>query len=507
MRSLHVVTDPATGTDGTDDRWEPPLPLAGRHRLPTFPVEVLPAWVGDYVQAVATETQTPVDLPGCIALAALSASAGGRAEVEVRGRWHEPVNIFTLVALPPGSRKSAVFSAIVRPLLDVERQLADEAKTAIAAAELERRIATDHAEKAARTATAADPAKAREAMGLATDAAMAAASLTVPTVPRLVADDVTPEKAASLLAEHGGRIAVLSAEGGIVGTLAGRYSSAPNYEVFLKGHAGDLYRIDRQGRPAEHIEKPALTLGLAIQPEVLRDLANVPGGRGKGLLGRILYSLPDDLVGRRQIGPPQVPADVANTYHAGLAALTRELAEGTEPAVLTLTPAAADLVLALEAETEPRLATGAEWGHLRDWYGKWVGAIARLAGLLHLAEHTDRTWGHAIAERTWQAAETIGRYYADHALAAFDYMGADPTTENARALLGWIERTRPRSFTVRDAFRANRTHFAKVPDLEPALDLLESHGHVRAAPRPDERRPGRQPSPTYYTHPTHRGEK
>ncbi len=139
-------------------------------------MEALPAWVGDYVQAVATETETPVDLPGRIALAALSTAAGGRAEVEVRGRWHEPVNIFTVVALPPGSRRSAVFSAIIRPLLDVERDLANDAKVAIAAAELERRIATERAEKAARTAIGADPLNAGQAIGLATDAAMAAES-------------------------------------------------------------------------------------------------------------------------------------------------------------------------------------------------------------------------------------------------------------------------------------------------------------------------------------------
>jgi hypothetical protein len=115
--------------------------------------------------------------------------------------------------------------------------------------------------------------------------------MTVPVLPRLIADDITVEAAASLLAEQNGRLAVLSAEGGIFATLAGRYSSGqPNLEVFLKGHAGDLLRVDRKGRPAEHIPQPALTLGLAVQPEVLRDIARMPGFRGRGLLARILYS-------------------------------------------------------------------------------------------------------------------------------------------------------------------------------------------------------------------------
>ena len=77
-----------------------------------FPVDALPSWVADQVAAIAEFTQTPPDLAGCVALAALSTAAGGRATVEIRPGWREPLNIFTAVAMPPGSHKSAVFAAI-----------------------------------------------------------------------------------------------------------------------------------------------------------------------------------------------------------------------------------------------------------------------------------------------------------------------------------------------------------------------------------------------------------
>lgn len=99
---------------------------------------------------------------------------------------------------------------------------------------------------------------------------MNAEAITVPAKPRLVADDITSKTAASLLAEQGGRRAVLSPEGGIFATIAGRYSGTPNLEVLLKGHAGDLMRVDRRPREAEHVDKPGLTMGLAVQPEILR---------------------------------------------------------------------------------------------------------------------------------------------------------------------------------------------------------------------------------------------
>ena len=178
-------------------------------------------------------------------------------------------------------------------------------------AELARRTAQRDAERHANGAANASSPEARtEALGMAADAALAAEQLTVPVRPRLVADDVTAEAAGSLLAEQDGRLAVLSAEGGIFTTIAGRYSTAPNLEVFLKGHAGDLLRVDRVGRAAEHIADPALTLGLAVQPEVLRDIARMPGFRGRGMLARILYAVPPNTVGRRRVGAPAVPAAV-----------------------------------------------------------------------------------------------------------------------------------------------------------------------------------------------------
>ncbi|GAA4550260.1 DUF3987 domain-containing protein [Pseudonocardia xishanensis] len=228
-----------------------PIPLTPRRLVPPFPVDALPPWVADMVLAVAEFTQTPLDLPGCLALAALSTAAGGRAEIEVRPGWREPLNLYTVVAMPPGSRKSAVFAAMTSPLLEAERQLIDAARPRLIEADVARKMAGKEAERrAADGANLRDPAARAEALAAATDAALLA-ERPVAALPRLIADDVTTEAAASLLAEQNGRLAVLSAEGGIFSTLAGRYSSGvPSLEVFLKGHSGDLLRVDRKAGAA-----------------------------------------------------------------------------------------------------------------------------------------------------------------------------------------------------------------------------------------------------------------
>ncbi|MGH2803329.1 MAG: DUF3987 domain-containing protein, partial [Thermoleophilaceae bacterium] len=483
--------------------WDPPTPLAPRRVLPRFPIDTLPGWLADQVAAVATFTQTPPDLAGCLALAALAAAAGGRARVQIRPGWVEPVNLFTVVAMPPGSRKSAVFAAMTAPLLAAEQALAEQAAPAIIEADLAARTARRDAERHATAAANAPTPQARaEALALATDAALTAEQLTIPARPRLVADDITPETAATRLAEQGGRLAVLSAEGGIFTTIAGRYSGAPNLEVFLKGHAGDLLRVDRKTRPAEHVTHPALTLGLAVQPEVLADIAAMPGFRGRGLLARILYALPANTVGHRHIGAPAIPDTTTATYHHNLRALTLSLAPLDPPAALTLADDANQHMLALEAQLEPRLADGADLTHITDWAAKLNGAIARLAALIHLATHLRHGFDQPISTDTLQAAARLGHYYLAHALATFDLMHADPTVDAAHTILDWITRTHTPRFTRRQLFTAiSRARFPKTTDLDAPLTLLENHGYLRRVPTPTPNRPGRPPAPTYDVHP------
>ena len=212
-------------------------------------------------------------------------------------------------------------------------------------------------------------------------------------MPRLVADDITVEAAASLLAEQGGRLAVLSPEGGIFATLAGRYSGTPNLEVFLKGHSGDLLRVDRKGRPPEHVTAPALTLGLAVQPEMLTD------HRRHARLPRPRPARPHPLLPAhldRRPPPDRHPA-AARRRRRGLRQQParpgpRPSPTGPTPPSSRSPPTPRRAVLQFEAELEPQLAPGAALAHVTDWAGKLTGTIARLAGLLHLAGHLRAGW-------------------------------------------------------------------------------------------------------------------
>jgi hypothetical protein len=487
--------------------WEPPVPFGIAGEVPAFPVEVLPSWLGEYVAAVATATQTPPDLAGMLALAVLATVAASAVEVEPRPGWREPLCLFVAVGMDAGARKSAVFTAMTSPVADFERQQAAAALPGITETAVLRRIADQAAATAEAAAGKAPASQQEEARAEAIARAAEAANITVPPVPRWLVDDATPEALAGLLAIYG-RIALLSPEGDVFDQMAGRYNQAgPNLGVYLKGHASDLLKVDRRGRPPEYVERPCLTIGLAVQPEVLRGLAGRPGFGGRGLLARFLYSLPESLVGRRQVGASPVPTAVADRYALELHALAASLATPAgddSPVVLTLDQEADELLLGFERDLEPRLAAGSgDLAHLAGWAAKLAGATCRIAGLLHLAGHLRDGWNQPIGADTFAGAARLAGYLVDHARAVFDLMGADPRVDDARWLLDWITRTNQTQFTRRDAHAAApRGRFPKATSLDPAIGLLQEHGWLRRVDAdPVGPRGGRPASPRFLVNP------
>ncbi|MGO9239515.1 MAG: DUF3987 domain-containing protein [Bryobacteraceae bacterium] len=489
--------------------WEPPVPLS-QFELPTFPTKTLPAWLRAYVEALATATQTPVDLAGMLSLSILSAACAKKVIVRIKEGYEEPVNIFTVTALPSGSRKTAVFSAVAKPLVDYEQAEAKRTAREIAQQHTAYKIKESTLKRNQEQAVTATGTQRQKLIEEAQKLAAELAETSLPVAARFIVDDCTPEKLPGLLRDQGGRMAVLSAEGDVFDLMAGRYSpnKVNNFGVYLRGHAGDAIRVDRVGRAPEFIEAPALTMGLAVQPDVIVGLAQQPGFRERGLLARFLYSLPANLLGRRDTDPPSVPEYVRTAYHDNVLALLRipfgkkEGGERTHE-VLTLDQDAQHRLQLFQQSVEPQLSEFGEMGNMTDWGGKLVGAVVRIAGLLHMAECADAEASryNPISLNTISQAIRIGEYLIPHAWAAFALMGTDEAIENAKAILRWIGQKGLDHFQRRDVQQAMRGRFKRAAEVEAPLAILVEHGMIRQRPEKPIDGPGRSPSPMYDVNP------
>jgi hypothetical protein len=494
--------------------WEPPLPF-GRFVLPSFPLEAIPEQLCAFCAfcaEVAESFQVPPDLPALLALAVSGAALAKRVEVHVRGDHYEPVNVFVVVAMEPSERKSAVFRAVSAPLVEFEREEMERLGPEVERRQTERVILLKALQEAQSQAA---KAKKSEERG---DAQQRAQELTAElretpaiALPRFIADDATPEALSKLLAEQGGRIALLSPEGDVFDLMAGRYSptGVPNLGVYLKGHAGDDHRVDRvsKDRAPEYVRRPALTVGLAVQPEVLRGLMEKRGFRGRGLLGRFIYALPNSLLGHRKLNA----APVSQATREGFACLIRAALRlapvldenGVEhPHIIRVGAEALTELDRFAADVERELRDGGSFAAMRDWAGKLVGAVCRIAGIFHGLKHApSRDPGeHPLDTEAMLCAMAIGEYAITHARAAYFEMGADPAIGLARRVLTWLAEERPAEFSRRDVFNQLRGTVHKVDEVDEPLRLLEAHSYIRE--RQTERSgPGRKPSKRYEVNP------
>lgn len=468
--------------------------------LPSFPLDVLPSALNDMVQATAAHTETPPELAAGFGLAAVASAVQQHIVVEVEPGYREPSSIWTVTALESGTRKTAVASVMTAPLVEAERKECAKAQEKITKIESERETIRVRV-KALREATAKKGSSEDFEDKKQEITKLESTMPEVPPIPRLFVQDITPERLGSIMSENKGRIALISDEGGIFDTLAGRYSSGvPNLDLFLQAHAGSPVRVHRGSRPDVVMDHPALTIALSPQPSVLRGLATQPGFRGRGLLARYLYALPVSRLGYRTLTSQPIPPSVKNLYQSTIETLlkieaVKDSSGHHKPHELTLSPEAHAEWKEFQYAVEEKMRDGGEYEYIRDWAGKLPGAAARLAGLLHSAEHAQTLLVHlTISLYTMRRALALAAFYAVHALVVFDLMGADPDLEKARHVWGWIQRLQKNEFTARECFQALRGTYKRMEQLNPAFPVLIERGYLIEQDPPAEPigKPGRK---------------
>jgi replicative DNA helicase len=481
--------------------WEEPVPLGMREAVPEFDVSLLSSWMGDFASAITAEKGAALDLGAILVLDVVAGGLARHVQVSPRPGWFEPVNLYTVVALAPGQRKSPVFKAALRPVRTLEQQLIraweeQETLTAMAGAIFDKR------RKALIDQAAADqeldPEQLRGRMDELLDGL---GDIEPPPRPRLLAEDVTPEALAGLLADHG-RIIVASDEGGaLFENLAGRYAHGSTaWDTFNKAHSGVDLVVDRKSSGTVIVFDPAITLGIVSQPELLRSLVGKPGADGRGVLARPLYAVPTPAYAEG--ATPAADTAVIEEYARRIRNLyndTPQLEHDDDlhprPAMLTFRHEARESFERFETELnrERRELGGNDLDGdsvYLGWLSKLAGQTARLAAVLHAADHWSDGTGTAaslIDEPTVRRAIQLARYFRAHALAAFGLMGELPDQRRARDILRWLQARTPSeldALTVRAVHRS-RGKGTTAEHVRNALRILEEHGFVRLdrAPR------------------------
>lgn len=483
--------------------WEPPL-LFGEITTPDIPANLLPGWLSEYVKALSDHTQTPPGLAVMLALSVVATCLQKRFLISPRGDdYKEPLNIWTVTALLPSSRKTAVVSAVTNPLDQWEKGQAEIMEDDIRQNKIKRDGNKKRIEVLSKKLAKKGDAKERDKI-IQEIAQIEKNTPEELRPPRLWTSDVTPEELQMMLSRYGEKMALLSDEGGIFEIMAGLYSEGrANIDVFLQAHAGKSIRVNRASREA-YLDSPALSFGLAIQPDILAELSrgNKRRFRGNGALARFLYCLPENNIGTRNVRLHNpIPEKVKSQYEFQIKNLLNikvpiDSTGQNQPIELYLDPDALESWLDFSQEIENKQGPNGEYESFQDWTGKLPGATLRIAGLFHVAEYGESVL--SVKQHTTDKAIELASLLIDHAKAAFDLMVSDQPTEDAKAVFRWIAKQQQPTFTRRECHTVFHGRFAKVDRLINALGILSKRAIIS---EPMKKGTGGRPSTFYAVNP------
>jgi hypothetical protein len=433
-----------------------------------FPLNALPSWLRDMVQATARFAQAQVDMAAVAAIGTLSAAVGRKGWVTL-GRRRFPLHLWIMVVGESGDGKSTVFSELSEPLGRIQRVASAPASvshppvpTVQGRPAWERLDTLDEHEM---------PAPSRlldDATAVVRAALTASGSETL----RLLLDDITPTTLIDLLGSQVTGSALISPEGGFESWLAqGGPVAGQNAATLNRVWDGADFTRERQGRTVP-VERPALTLLVGMQPEPFADFLQHRTLRSRGFTLRFLFVRSEAL--RREYPAPEIDEDVREAFDSAIYRLV-SLAGWPphQPFSIRVSEGAARLNADFLNQLEDRIQAGGDLAHGHPYARRFGSNLLRLAGLLHLARNIG-THGGAVVdlpidEPAMTAAIEVATYFVEQGVAAL----AQPGRSARVSLLDAIE------VLLRDPPSWTGTAVELVVALERAVPLAHRSGWPR----------------------------
>lgn len=461
-------------------------------KLKKFPASCLPPILEDYSNQIEESLQVVNQMIGPALLGVVSICIRGEYDISPKTDWTESINLYMLVINNPSEKKSPVLKEILRPVymyVDKEnknkspRIIAEKLRKNILSKQIEnalRTISTKASKASKGTKGASELVTEDKILDIQTELADLEENGEKPLT--VLADDFTTEALVKLLHENDEKIAVASAEGGIFGMMAGRYSTQPNIDIFLKGFSGEPYVSHRVSGRTETLKKPLIALLLMVQPIIATEAFNNREFRERGLLARFLYSKAGTRIGKRAYRTKAIDPKVRQAWDDLITDLLK-MSEWDHPKTIYLSDEADQLGEEFFNEIEANLYDTYE--DMSDWIGKFFGQTMRIAGVLHVIENRMNAANVKVSAETMKNAIEIGRYFLDHAIYVFLYSGLyDPQeVKDAKYILKRMESTGAEQFSKRDLYQLCRrkTGF-ETADSEAfvkGLEELRKRGYIK----------------------------
>lgn len=438
-------------------------------------LDCLPQALADMCKAVSRSLTVSQDMTAASVLGVLSVCANRHRVIIDDGRdWNEPLALYMLGVAPPGERKSPVLNLLLNPVKEWVRRTNEERRPLIAESKqkyknLQRQL------KKAESDFESGKGSEEETLRLARELESFQKTKEV----RLYSSDTTSEKLADLLSENDGQFSIVSTEPGILEIIGGRYQNgAVNSDLYLQAFNAEPVSVDRKNSGTIILDEPTLSIVLFSQPIVLNKLIERDELRNNGFVDRFLPFAPESCLGRDRFAAPPLPPQVVTRY----ANTIQRLLDIDCTIYLRLSQEARDVFADFYDGFTSSIPLIYE--DLTGWASKHRGCVARIAGLLQLADDG----GAIVSGDNMFKAVCIADYFQEQARILLRNGSTSQAERDAAYILERLKKLKAKTF-INEAgqitlpcrellMNIGRVRLKKKESLFEPLQVLYDMGYV-----------------------------
>lgn len=419
--------------------WALPKPLKPEVRnYDTLSLDGYPDTLRKYLDAVCKSGQSPKEMCILPLLSTLATCVQGKCKVKQHySSFSHELTLYTLTVAPSGNRKSPALNYFTRALIDYQTRYNDihEVERKQRATE---RLFLENKRKAALSGRNAN-------VEVAKDIDRQLADLPPIESLSLYVTDITPEALAQAMSEHGDKMAILDAEGGVLKVVAGMYNGgAANVDLLLEAFDGEPVEIRRKTTGSITLKRPLLSIGLLTQPDKFQEFINNRQFMGNGFIHRFLFSFCRQNI-RYSDTAPDIPKDIKEKYYD---MVNRLLSMPESDTVITHDRESQILFHDLHEYIQNQKQQGGIFEYVPSYAEKQLANALKIAAILHLCEHEPT---EPISGKTAQAAINTTMWLFNQAIQAFDYEAAeDPVLIMANRIIEKLFRNKQPYYALRD---------------------------------------------------------
>lgn len=390
-----------------------------------FPRGVFPPMLERYLDSAAENVQVDRAMIGAAMLAACALCLQGRCKISYpSGSGHsEQLCLYLVIVGSPGERKSSAFAKAVLPVYRWQNARREVYKQELAEYETACKIKEKESEALERQLgeKKITPEKRQQLGEDLTALKLEQEEKQPPISPEILATDTTAEALSNLMERTGETAGIFSDEADFLKILAGLYNrgNAGNLQLPLTAYDGAPFSRLR-GKGTMFLSRPLLSICLYAQPTLYEEIRSNSELQGRGLVGRLLFCVPRQMAGKRNVRKCVRIDKAAETAYCDLLGGfldTPQQPESTIPGILWEHDAAEEMLDYLQT-VEDSMDDGNPMEQAKDYASKAGGVVLRIAGVLHMLWTQDAT--KPVSVETARRAKELHMYFFSEKMEAME---------------------------------------------------------------------------------------